>query len=212
MAEENEKEILTEEAVAEVAEETTPEGVAAEPVAEIKKEERPERRVYDKKRNERKPSRRPERARQEFDQKILNVRRVTRVVAGGRRFSFSVAMALGDKKGKVGVGLGKAGDTPIAVDKAVRAAKKSMMMVSLKNQSISHPVEAKYASARVIIMPAPGKGVVAGSSVRTILELAGIREVSAKILSRSKNKINNARAAMKALQQLKKEKMERSKN
>lgn len=156
----------------------------------------------DRRRNERKPSRRPERARQEFDQKLLSVRRVTRVVAGGRRFSFSVAIAIGDKKGRVGVGLGKAGDTPIAVEKAVREAKKTLVTIPLKNGSIAHPVEAKYASARIMIAPAPGKGVVAGSSARIILELAGIKEVSAKILSRSKNKLNNARATIIALQKL----------
>ncbi|MEK7642764.1 MAG: 30S ribosomal protein S5 [Patescibacteria group bacterium] len=157
----------------------------------------------ERKRNDRKASRRPERARQEFDQKTLSVRRVTRVVAGGRRFSFSVAIAIGDKKGRVGVGLGKAGDTAVAVDKAVRSAKKSLVTIALKNNSISHPVEAKYSSARVVIMPAPGKGVVAGSSLRTILELAGVKEVSAKILSRSKNKLNIAKATIKALLRLK---------
>lgn len=162
-----------------------------------------DRRKNERKRNERKPSRRPERARQEFDQKVLSVRRVTRVVAGGRRFSFSTAVVIGDRKGRVGVGLGKAGDTPIAVEKAVRAAKKALVTIAMKGHSIAHRVEAKYTSARVIIMPAPGKGVVAGSSVRTVLELAGIKEVSGKILSRSKNKLNNARAAIKALQRLK---------
>jgi len=166
--------------------------------AKVEASRRPERR-----RNERKPSRRPERARQEFDQKILSIRRVTRVVSGGRRFSFSAAVAIGDKKGRIGVGLGKAGDTPIAVEKAVRAAKKALVNVALKNGTIAHPVEAKYSSARIIIMPSPGKGVVAGSSVRVVLELLGAKEISAKILSRSKNKINIARATIKALQQLK---------
>lgn len=163
----------------------------------IKKEERHK--------NERRPSRRPERVRQEFDNKIISVRRVTRVVAGGRRFSFSIAVVMGDKRGKVGVGIGKAGDTPIAIDKAMRAAKKSMIKISLTDKnSIAHPVEAKYSSARIIIMPAPGKGVVAGSAARVVLELAGIKEVSSKILSRSKNKLNIARATIKALLQLKK--------
>jgi small subunit ribosomal protein S5 len=100
------------------------------------------------------------------------------------------------------VGLGKSGDTPLAVDKAVRAAKKNMVTINLKNGTISHRVEAKYSSARVSIMKAPGKGVVAGGSVRNVLELVGAKEVSAKILSRSKNKINNARAAIKALETL----------
>lgn len=158
--------------------------------------------------NERRPSRRPERARQEFDNKIISVRRVTRVVAGGRRFSFSITMVIGDKKGRVGVGIGKAGDTPIAVEKAMQNAKKNIITVSLnKKGSIAHPVEAKYSSARIGIMPAPGKGVIAGSSARIVLELAGIKEVSSKILSRSKNKLNIARATIKALGQLKKEKI-----
>ncbi|MEK7117033.1 MAG: 30S ribosomal protein S5 [Patescibacteria group bacterium] len=158
----------------------------------------------DRHKNERRPSRRPERVRQEFDNKIISVRRVTRVVSGGRRFSFSIAMVVGDKKGKVGVGIGKAGDTPIAIDKAMRAAKKNVIKVFLTNKnSIAHPVEAKYSSARVFITPAPGKGIIAGSAVRVVLELAGIKEVSSKIFSRSKNKLNIARATIKALSQIK---------
>lgn len=158
----------------------------------------------DRRKNERRPSRRPERARQEFDNKIISVRRVTRVTSGGRRFSFSIAMVVGDKKGRVGVGIGKAGDTPIAVDKAMRAAKKSMVSIALtKKGSIAHEVEQKYSSARVSVKPAPGKGVIAGSAVRVVLELAGIKEVSSKILSRSKNKLNIARATIKALSKLK---------
>ncbi|HEY4480265.1 MAG TPA: 30S ribosomal protein S5 [Candidatus Paceibacterota bacterium] len=158
-----------------------------------------------RRKNERRPSRRPERVRQEFDNKIISIRRVTRVIAGGRRFSFSIAVVVGDKKGRVGVGIGKAGDTPIAVDKAVRSAKKNMITAPLtKHGSIAHEVEAKYSSARIQLLPAPGKGVVAGSAVRTVLELAGVSQVSAKILSRSKNKLNIARATIKALSQLKK--------
>lgn len=158
----------------------------------------------DRRKNERRPSRRPERARQEFDNKILSVRRVTRVVAGGRRFSFSISTVIGDRKGRVGVGIGKAADTPIAIDKAMQNAKKNMITVLLnKKNSINHPVEAKYSSARVSIMPAPGKGVIAGSAVRVVLELAGVKEVSSKIFSRSKNKLNIAKAAIKALEMLK---------
>jgi len=160
----------------------------------------------DFKKNPRKPqSKRDARPKSEFDQKIIDIRRVTRVVTGGRRFSFSVAVVIGDKKGKVGVGQGKAGDTPVAIDKAVRDARKNMIKVNLtKNSSIAHEIFAKYSSSRVLIMKAPGKGILAGSSVRTVLEFAGIKEVSAKIFSRSKNKINNAKAAIKALSQLKK--------
>ena len=156
------------------------------------------------KRNSRKPAlRREARVKPEFDQKIISIRRVTRVVTGGRRFSFSVGIIIGDWRGRVGVGLGKAGDTPIAIDKAVRDARKNMIKVTMtKDGSIPHEVSAKYSSSRVTIMRAPGKGILAGSSVRTVLEFAGVKEVSAKIFSRSKNKINNAKAAIKALNQL----------
>ena len=148
---------------------------------------------------------RQERVRPEFDQKIVSIRRVTRVMAGGRRFSFSVSMVIGDKKGKVGVGIGKAGDTQLAIEKAVRNAKKHMIVVPTDtNSRIPHDVRAKYASSEVMIMPAPGRGLVAGSSVRTVLELAGVKDVTAKIFSRSKNKLNNARATIEALKQLKK--------
>ncbi|HMA78910.1 MAG TPA: 30S ribosomal protein S5 [Candidatus Paceibacterota bacterium] len=145
-----------------------------------------------------------ERTRPEFDQKIVSIRRVTRVMAGGRRFSFSVSMVIGDKKGRVGVGVGKAGDTQLAIEKAIRNAKKHMITVPMnKDQVIPHDVHTKYASSEVMIMPAPGRGLVAGSSVRTVLELAGVRDVTAKLFSRSKNKLNNARAAVEALKQLK---------
>jgi small subunit ribosomal protein S5 len=147
---------------------------------------------------------RPERVRPEFDQKIISIRRVTRVMAGGRRFSFSVAIVIGDRRGKVGVGIGKAGDTQLAIEKAIRDAKKHMITVAMnKDSHILHDVHTKYASSEVMIMPAPGRGIVAGSSVRTVLEHAGVKDVTAKIFSRSKNKLNNARAAVEALKLLK---------
>ena len=156
-------------------------------------------------RRERRAPRREERVRSEFDQKIISIRRVTRVMAGGRRFSFSVAIVIGNKKGKVGVGLGKAADTQLAIEKAVRSARKNLIELPLnKHQHIPYDVHAKRSSSDVMIMPAPGRGLVAGSSVRTVLELAGVKDVTAKILSRSKNKLNNARAAIAALSQLKK--------
>jgi small subunit ribosomal protein S5 len=156
----------------------------------------------------RRPSRRPERSgreriKPEFDTKIINIRRVTRVAAGGRRFSFSVAVVSGDHKGRVGVGLGKAGDTSLAIDKATRNAKKNMFKVPLlPTMSISHAIEAKYSSAVVSIMPAKGRGVVAGSAVRNVIELAGIKDVVAKLRSGSKNKLNIARATVMALGRL----------
>ena len=143
---------------------------------------------------------RPERAKPEYEQKSIDVRRVARVVAGGRRFSFSVAMIIGDRKGKVGVGTGKAGDISMAMDKAAKDAKKHMITVKLtKTNSIAHQVKAKSSSAIVEILPAPSRGLVAGSAVRNALELAGITDVTAKIQSGSKNKLNMARATIKAL-------------
>lgn len=156
------------------------------------------------KKNKRNSSRRRERTKPEFDQKMLAIRRVTRVSSGGRRFSFSVAMAIGDKKGKVGVGIGKAGDTTLAIEKAVRNGKKNMIKVErTKNNSIPHEVKSKYNSAQVIIMPAKGRGLIAGSAVRDLLELGGITDVNAKIISGSKNKLNIGKATIKALESLK---------
>lgn len=161
---------------------------------------------FDPRRNSSGGSRRPpsremkERVKPEFDTKIISIRRVTRVASGGRRFSFSVAVVSGDRKGRVGVGLGKAGDTSIAIDKATRHAKKNMIKINMTSKmSIPHAVEAKFCSSRVIMMPAPGRGVVAGSSIRNVIELGGLKDISAKLLSGSKNKLNNARVAIKAL-------------
>jgi len=136
----------------------------------------------------------------EFDQKIINIRRVTRVVAGGRRFSFSVAMIIGDKKGAVGLGLGKAGDTSLAINKALRQAKKNMVKLKLtKTMSIPFDLKAKFSSALVVLMPNKGRGLVAGSVIRDIVKLAGMKDITGKILSKSKNKLNNAKAVMEAL-------------
>ena len=138
--------------------------------------------------------------RSEFAQKLIGIRRVARVMAGGRRFNFSAALVLGDKKGRVGVGLGKAADTALAIEKATRSAKRNMLSLNLtKTKSIPHNIDSKYCASVIEIRPSPGRGLVAGSSVRTVLELGGITDVTAKILSRSKNPINNARAAIEAL-------------
>lgn len=146
---------------------------------------------------------REERTRPEFDQKTLNVRRVARVVAGGRRFNFSVLLVIGNRKGSVGVGTGKAGDTALAMEKATKNAKKHLMQVErTANHSIPHVLEAKYSSARVTILPAKSKGLIAGSAARSVLELAGITDVNAKIRSGSKNKLNIAQATIKALSQI----------
>ena len=142
--------------------------------------------------------------RSEFDQKTILLRRVARVVAGGRRFSFSAAIVVGDHKGRVGVGIGKGGDTALAMEKAMRDAKKNMIRVrTTESMSIPHDVMAKDSSGIVSIRPAPERGIVAGSSVKLVLELAGVKDVTAKILSPSKNKLNIARATVKALASIK---------
>ncbi len=146
---------------------------------------------------------RPPRERGEFEQVTIDVRRVARVMAGGRRFSFSLVIVIGDKKGRVGVGLGKATDTALAIDKATRDAKKHLFTVSRTTSgSIPHQVEAKYASSTIEIIPSKGRGLVAGSAVRTVLDLAGVTDVVTKIHTRSKNKLTMARATVAALKKL----------
>lgn len=141
-----------------------------------------------------------ERQKPEFEQKIISIRRVTRVVAGGRRMSFAVSMVIGDKKGQVGLGTGKAGDTSLAIAKAMRSARKNLVRVGLtKEFSLRHGTEAKYGSSKVMLMPNSGKGLVSGSSAREILILLGARNVTSKFFSGTKNKLNNARATMQAL-------------
>lgn len=145
-----------------------------------------------------------DRPKPEFDQKMVSIRRVTRVVAGGRRMTFAVAIAIGDKKGSVGLGTGKGGDTAIAIQKALRQAKKNMFKIkTTKENSIPYEVSAKFASSKLTIRPNHGKGLVSGSTVRDMLVLAGIKNVTAKLHSGSKNKLNNARVAYKTLYQLK---------
>ena len=149
---------------------------------------------------DRKPRASFERPKPEFDQKMISIRRVTRVVAGGRRMTFAVAIAIGDKKGSVGLGTGKGGDTAVAIAKALRQAKKNMFKIkTTKEMSIPHEVSAKFASAKLVMRPNRGKGMVAGSTVRDMLVLAGLKNVTAKLHSGSKNKLNNARATYKAL-------------
>jgi small subunit ribosomal protein S5 len=142
-------------------------------------------------------------AKPEFDQKIIDIRRVTRVVAGGRRFSFSVALVAGDRKGSVGIGIGKAGDTALAIEKAFKSARKNLVKIPVtKGMSIPYEVSAKFSASRVTLTPTPGRGIVAGSSVRSIIELAGLKDVGAKLRSGSKNRLNNARSAVEALRML----------
>lgn len=142
------------------------------------------------------PDRKPE-----YEQKVLDIARVTRVTKGGKRFSFRVTMAIGDGKGKVGAGMAKGRDVAQAIQKAYQQAKKRMMLVPIVNGTIPHHVEAKYSSAIVILKPSLG-GVKAGGSVRVVAKLAGITGLTGKLVRRTNNKMNIAMATMKAFGQL----------
>lgn len=144
------------------------------------------------------------REKSEYDSRVLDIARVTRVVAGGRRFRFRVVMVVGDKRGKVGLGVAKGLDVSQAIDKATRQARRHLEKIRINKGTISHSVATKYKSAKLMLRPAkPGRGIVAGGAVRVICELAGIKDIVAKIISRSTNKLNNARATLKALRGLK---------
>jgi len=146
---------------------------------------------------------RPPREKGEFDQVTIDARRVARVMAGGRRFNFSLVVVIGDRKGRVGVGLGKGVDTALAIDKATRDARKHLFTIPrTASGSIPHEVSTKYASSTVEIIPSRGRGLVAGSAMRTVLDLAGVTDVVTKIHSRSKNKLTIARATVEALKKL----------
>lgn len=144
----------------------------------------------------------------EFDQKVLDIARVTRVTKGGKRFSFRATVVIGDGKGLVGVGVAKGRDVSQAIQKAAHQAQKTMIKLRIKNATILHPVSAKYNSAVVILKPAAvGNGVKAGGPIRAVAKLGGIENITAKLISRTGNKINIARAAIEALSKLKVEKV-----
>ena len=143
----------------------------------------------------------------EFDQKLLDLARVTRVVKGGRRFRFRATMVIGNRKGRVGVGVSKGSDVSDAIAKAVNKAKKRMIDVDIEGNTISHDVDVKLGSAKVMIRPAKeGRGIVAGGAVRTVVDLAGIKDIVSKSMGTS-NKLNVARATIVALSELKKVKV-----
>ena len=145
------------------------------------------------------------RERSEFDQKVLDIRRTARVVAGGRRFSFRATVVIGNRAGKVGLGTGKGTDVASAVEKGVNQAKKGLIFVPLNDKkTIPHEVEAKFSAARVRLKPGgEGRGLVAGGPIRVIADLAGIKNITSKILGRTVNKMNNAKATIEALKKLK---------
>lgn len=135
----------------------------------------------------------------EFDERVLEVARVSRVVKGGRRIRFRATIALGDHKGRVGIGMGKANEVSIAVQKAATQAKKKIITVPIVEGTIPYEVLSTYGAAKVLLKPASsGSSIVAGGAVRTIVELAGITDILAKILG-SKSLVNNAFAVIKGL-------------
>ncbi len=139
----------------------------------------------------------------EYSNKVIEVRRVTRVVAGGKRMRFRACVVVGNRNGQIGAGTGKGADVPSAVTKAIALAKKHLITVSIVDGTIPHRIYNKFKAAKLLLKPAPkGRGIIAGGSVRAVLELAGIKNVVGKILG-SNNKENNVKAAIIALQKLK---------
>ncbi len=164
--------------------------------------------VYAKKRFEknrgRRNNKRSERPKDEFEQKLVDIARVTRVMAGGKRMRFRACVVIGNKKGKVAFGIDKGADVTIAVNKAVNMAKKNIIEVPIVNDTIPHEIYQKQGAAKILLKPARrGKGVIAGGAARIVLEMAGIQNVTSKILG-TNNKVNIVRSVIEALDNLKK--------
>lgn len=154
-------------------------------------------------RRPRKPREEGERKAPDFDQKVVEVKRVTRVVAGGKRMRFRALVVIGDRKGRVGMGLKKGRDVQESVNKAVNQAKKHMVTLPLVNETIPHEVKVKYKSSKLILRPAKlGTGVIAGGAVRQVCDLAGVKNIMSKMVG-SNNKVNNVKAVFEAFKQMK---------
>jgi len=145
----------------------------------------------------------PKREKPEFEQKMVDLARVTRVTKGGKQMNFRALMVIGDKKGKVGYGVAKGKDVTLAISKAVEQAKKNLEKITLHNGTIPHRIEEKYKAARILLKPAPlGTGIKAGGPMRIVLDLAGVENIVGKMMG-SKNKINNVKCTYNALLKLK---------
>jgi small subunit ribosomal protein S5 len=150
------------------------------------------------------PSKKGQEKQKEFESKLLDLARVSHTRAGGRKIRFRALIISGNKEGKVGVGVSTGEDVATAIEKATRLSKKNLIEVLITEGTIPHEVQAKFGSARVLLKPQrKGRGLVAGGTVRVICNLAGIKNISSKILGRTGNKLNNARATINALQKLK---------
>lgn len=148
------------------------------------------------------PRKRMMKEKKEYEEEVLQVDRVTRVVKGGRRLSFRATVIIGNRKGKVAVGLGKATEVTGAIQKAVTQAKKNILHIPIVNDTIPHEIRVKFKASQLLMIPAsPGTGIKAGSSTRKILELAGVKNILAKRMG-STNRINLAKATMKGLEML----------
>lgn len=145
-----------------------------------------------------------EKPKEEFETRLLDLARVTRVTGGGKHLRFRALVVAGNKNGKVGIGVAKGSDVAQAIEKATRLAKKNLIDVLITKDTIPHEVYAKFGAAKVLLKPQrKGRGLVAGGTVRVICTLAGIKNISSKVLGKTKNKINNAKATIEALRKLK---------
>ncbi len=150
--------------------------------------------------------RRREKAKDEFSSSVLELSRVSRMTGGGRKFKFRAVVIVGDLKGRVGLGMAKGADVADSVDRATRAAKKNLIFVPIVNDTIPHETYAKFGAAEILLKPqSKGRGLVAGGTVRVICNLAGIKNISSKVLGRTVNKLSNAKATIEALNNFKTE-------
>lgn len=141
-------------------------------------------------------------ANQEITEKVIQIKRISKKTKGGNRMSFSALVVVGDRKGRIGIGLAKALEVPVAIAKSMAKARKSMITISLSRTTIPHDVTVKRGASKILLRPAPsGTGIIAGGPVRAVVELAGIKDISSKVLG-SSNKIGNAYAALEALKSL----------